>query len=100
MNRQVTHIQTMAITVAGEVLPSQWQTINSVLDFPYKPGQGQGHTPDKLRTTFGQSQIQPPFQDLAPGWKQPLPDNKPIIFCYIYIFSVLTDEFGRGVHPK
>ncbi len=48
MNRQVAHtsIQKMAITVVGEV----W-------------------------TKFGQSQIQPPFQDLAPGWKQPSPDN-------------------------
>ncbi len=58
MNRQVAQIQTMAITVAGEVLPGLLKAS------PDK-------VPDKLRTKFGQ----PPFQDLAPGCKQPLPDN-------------------------
>ncbi len=29
----------------------------------------------EARTKFGQSQIQPPFQNLASGWKQPSPDN-------------------------
>ncbi len=51
MNRQVAHIQTMAITVAREVLP---RTVSV-----------------QARTKFGQ----PPFQDLAPTCKQPLRDN-------------------------
>ncbi len=67
MNRQVAHIWTMAITVVGEVLPRTVKGSVNVM-----PGQ----TTDKLRTKCGQSQIQPPFQDLAPGCKQPSPDNK------------------------
>ena len=50
MNRQVAHIQTMAITVTG-------QSPDKILD--------------KLWTKFGQ----PSFQDLALGCKQPSPDN-------------------------
>ena len=55
----------MAITVAGEALP------------------------DKLRTKCRQSQIQPPFQDLAPGWKQPSPDNN-VCQLNLYLFFSTT----------
>ncbi len=54
MNRQVARIQTMAITVAEEIFRT---------------------SPDKERTNCRHNQIQPPFQNLALGWKQPLPDN-------------------------
>ncbi len=42
------------------------------VDFPYKPRKSPDKVADKLRTKFGQ----PPFQDLAPGCKQPSSDNK------------------------
>ncbi len=60
MNWQVAHRQTIAVTKAGMV---------------YKPGRSPEQIADKLLTKCGQSQIQPPFQDLAPGWKQTSPDN-------------------------
>ena len=59
MNRQVAHIQTIAVTEAGMMVHTSPDKVQ-----------------DKLRTKFRQSQIQPSFKDLAPGWKQPSPDNK------------------------
>ena len=43
MNRQVAHIQTMAITVAGEVLPGLLKDLSMF-------GQSPGQTADKLWT--------------------------------------------------
>ncbi len=61
MNRQIAHIQTMTITVAGEVLHRNVK--GSVQEIPRT-------CTDKYPTKCGQSQIhvQPPFQDLAPDW--------------------------------
>ena len=68
MNRQVAHIETLAVTEAGMVLA------RTAVQSPYK-------VRDKLGTKNGQRQIQLPFQDLAPGWKQLSPDNQCFMFC-------------------
>ncbi len=74
INRQAAYIQTIAVTEGRKVLPRT----------------NCGQNLDKVPTKFGKSQIQPTFQDLAPGWKKPSPDNK-----VFYTLPGREDETNR-----